>query len=136
MKATEVFLIEDNAGDTLLIRQILAGYRHHVTVHVARDGMQALQILGDRQFKPDVIILDLSLPRLSGLELLQRYDPELTPVVIFSSSINEAEIGRAMSLGAKEFVEKPTDLQVFAEAVRGIIQRWTEKADAISGSLD
>jgi CheY-like chemotaxis protein len=59
---SEVLLVEDNAGDALLVRQALLEALISVHLHIARDGEQALQILGERDFKPDLIILDLNLP--------------------------------------------------------------------------
>ena len=132
MKPVEVLLVEDNAGDTLLIQQTLAEGSIPVRVHVARDGEQALQMLDDPEFNPDLIILDLNIPRIPGSAVLERYHSKRTPIVIFSSSWNEAEISRAMELGAREFAQKPTDLQAFSDVVCGMVERWAIREEADS----
>jgi CheY-like chemotaxis protein len=118
-----VFLIEDNAGDILLIRQILQEQPLPIRVHVARDGAQALFMLAEGQFQPDLILLDLNLPRVSGNWFLARSKPDV-PVVVFSSSSNPADRLDSMELGAKEFVQKPTDLQEYADQVSRIVGDW------------
>lgn len=124
MRPVEVLLVEDNAGDALLTRQSLNECHSPVRLHIARDGEQALQILAERHFTPDVIILDLNIPRISGLSLLERFRDRDIPIVIFSSSWNQLEIDRALQLGAREFIKKPMDIQEFTDAVCGIVERW------------
>jgi CheY-like chemotaxis protein len=124
-----VFLIEDNAGDILLIRQILKELSIPIRVHVARDGAQALFMLAEGQFQPDLILLDLNLPRISGNWFLARSKPS-APVIVFSSSSNPADARESAELGAKEFVQKPTDLQEYAERVSRIITDWLPATDA------
>ena len=124
MDPVDVLLVEDNAGDAVLIRQTLTECSVKVRLHIARDGEQALIMLGDEQFKPDLIILDLNIPRIPGNIVLERYQGKPTPIVVFSSSWNDAEIEHALSLGAREFVQKPTDIQAFIDAVVGIVEKW------------
>ncbi len=133
MKPVDVLLVEDNAGDTLLIQQTLAECPIPVKLHIARDGEQALQMLDDANLKPALIILDLNIPRIPGSAVLERYQSARIPIVIFSSSWNEAEINRALELGARDFVQKPTDIQAFTDAVCGMIQKWALPGE-ISGS--
>lgn len=130
MKPVEVLLVEDNAGDTLLIQQILSEGSIPVRIHVARDGEQALQMLDNPDFSPGLVILDLNIPRVPGSAVLERYHSAKTPIVIFSSSWNEAEISRAMELGAREFAQKPTDLQAFSDVVCGMVERWAIREDS------
>lgn len=124
MKPVEVLLIEDNAGDTLLIGQILAECQLPVRLHVARDGEQALEMLGDVNLKPALIVLDLNIPKISGNALLRRYKNRDVPFVVFSSSWNTEEIEEALSLGACQYVKKPTDIQAFTDAVCGMMLKW------------
>jgi CheY-like chemotaxis protein len=105
--APHVFLIEDNAGDILLFRRILDDQRIPAHVHVARDGDQAMFMLAEQHFEPDLIVLDLNLPRLSGSSFLAQAKPK-APVVVFSSSTNPVDIKNCVELGAREFVAKPT----------------------------
>src|ERR1700688_2141411 len=120
----EILLVEDNAGDAVLIRQVLADAALAVNLHIARDGEQALTLLSDAHFRPALIILDLNIPRIVGAALLDRWKSQDIPVVVFSSSINEAERARVLELGALEFVQKPTDIEAFADAVSGIVKRY------------
>ena len=124
MKPVEVLLIEDNAGDTLLIGQILAECQLPVRLHVARDGEQALQMLADTNLKPSLIVLDLNIPKISGNAVLKRYKSRVVPVVVFSSSWNTDEIQEALALGACQYVKKPTDIQAFTDAVCGMMLKW------------
>jgi CheY-like chemotaxis protein len=118
-----IFVIEDNAGDVLLIRQILQQQQIPIQVHVARDGAQAMFMLAEGRFQPDLILLDLNLPMVSGSWFLARSKPK-APVVVFSSSSNPADIQESTELGAKEFVQKPSDLQEYAERVSRIVRDW------------
>jgi CheY-like chemotaxis protein len=128
-RVRHIFVIEDNAGDVLLIRQILQQQHIPVRIHVARDGAQALFMLAEERFQPDLILLDLNLPKVSGYWFLERSKPKV-PVVVFSSSSNPADIQCSVELGAKEFVQKPTDLQEYAERVSRIVKDWLPIADA------
>ena len=120
----EILLVEDNAGDAVLIRQILADAAVPVNLHIVRDGEQALTLLSDAHFRPSLIILDLNIPRIPGTALLERWKSQNIPVVVFSSSLNEAERARVMELGAREFVQKPTDIEAFTAAVSGMVERY------------
>ena len=122
MTAVEILLVEDNAGDALLIEQVLAGCPVRLRVHVARDGEQALGMVANNGFKPDLIILDLNIPRISGMALLERWRQVDMPVVVFTSSLEERQ--RALELGARAFVVKPVDFDAFTSAVQGIVQKW------------
>ena len=134
--APEVLLVEDNAGDALLVGQALADCPTKVNLHIARDGEQALLMLTDPYFKPNLILLDLNIPRITGLALLERWQSIDIPIVVFSSSLNEAEQKRVVELGAKEFISKPTDIQAFIDAVCAIVQRWAlpQASSTASGS--
>ena len=131
---TEVLFVEDSAGDVLLTGQILADAPRPVKLHIARDGVQALSILGDRSFEPALIVVDLSLPGLSGFEVLERNPRKDIPVVVFSASINKAEKERAFALGAVGYVQKPMDLQAYREAVLGMIDRWALRGQETNGA--
>jgi DNA-binding response OmpR family regulator len=120
----EILLVEDNAGDAVLIRQILADASVPVNLHIARDGEQALTILSDTDFRPELIILDLNIPRITGSALLERWKSQKTPVVVFTSSLHDTDRVRALELGAREFIQKPTDIGAFTQAIRGIIERY------------
>jgi CheY-like chemotaxis protein len=124
MEAMEILLVEDNAGDAVLIRQILADAPVPVNLHIARDGEQALTMLADAHFHPTLIVLDLNIPRITGAALLERWKSIQTPVVVFSSSLNDTERERVLALGAREFIQKPTDLEEFSQVVSGLVKRY------------
>lgn len=121
----EILLVEDNAGDAVLIRQILADSGTPVNLHIARDGEQAVILLNADHFQPSLIILDLNIPRISGIALLERWQSLSTPVVVFSSTANEGERKRVLELGAREFVQKPNDIDAFADVISGMVERYS-----------
>jgi CheY-like chemotaxis protein len=123
MKPTEVLIVDDEAGDILLMKQALAREPIPISIHVAMDGMQAMELLAAGPFKPDLVILDLNLPKASGLSLLERFHPDV-PVVVFTSSTNPRDRKRSLRLGAKECVSKPTDLDDYRHLVSQIVRNW------------
>jgi CheY-like chemotaxis protein len=133
MEAIQVFLVEDNPADVLLVRVALSQCSLPVKLLVAKDGEQALNMLSSSDFHPQLIILDLNMPRVDGQTVLQKYRQrqEQIPIVIFSSTQNKAEVQKALALGAREYVQKPIGFEPYADAVRGIVKRWVSPpADA------
>ena len=128
----EILWVEDNPGDEVLIRLALSGASVPVNLHFARDGEQALRMIGRTGFRPSLIVLDLNIPRIPGPDLLQRWRGIDIPMVVFSSSRNSAERALVLALGAREFVEKPTGIGPFTSAVSGIVQRWGEGSPEIT----
>lgn len=126
----EVLLVEDNAGDALLLGQALEECQIPVRLHIARDGEQALQILTEPGLKLDLIILDLNIPRISGHTVLSLYQPKNTPVVVFTASESKADMDRAFSLGADEYVHKPMDLDLYKTTVCSMVQKWTPREES------
>jgi CheY-like chemotaxis protein len=134
-KAIDILMVEDNPGDVRLTREALreAKVRNHI--HVATDGVEALAFLR-RQGRyadvprPDVILLDLNLPKKDGREVLAeiKADPNLRriPVVILTSSEAEEDILKAYNLHANAYVAKPVDLEKFIAVVKSIEDFWLE----------
>jgi two-component system, chemotaxis family, response regulator Rcp1 len=129
----EFLLIEDNPGDIRLTREALQGGGISHRLSVVSDGDRALDFLHQRNHfqdavRPDLIILDLNLPRRSGIEVLAdiKSDPELCriPVIIFTSSKSDREIDRSYELHANCYITKPVGLDRFMEVVRSIEQFW------------
>ena len=124
-----VLLVEDDPGDVLIAREALAAGRLSTDLHVVTDGVEAMSYLrrtegyGDA-IRPDLILLDLNLPRKSGHEVLAevKQDPELRriPVVVLTTSQAEEDIMRSYSLHANAFISKPVDFEHFIEAIRQI----------------
>src|SRR5215469_10321325 len=134
LRPVSVLLVEDEAGDILLMRQTLAGEPIPISIHVAVDGKQAVEMLSQDQLKPDVVILDLKLPKLSGLGFLEGYRHN-APVVVFTSSSNIHDQQRALELGAKEYIQKPLDLGEYTRIVSQIVRKWVlSRGDSTAAS--
>ena len=119
----ELLLVEDDVGDILLIVQALREEDHRVSVHVAVDGEQAIQMIEKQYVKPDIVILDLNLPKISGLSFLGRCQLD-APVVVFTAFPSAHSERLALELGVKEVIEKPTDLDAFTGEVARIVRTW------------
>lgn len=127
-----ILLVEDNADDELLT---IRAFQHHKianTIDVAHDGAEALEYLfgGIAAAKPipQLILLDLKLPKIDGLEVLKRIrsDPltRLLPVVILTSSQEERDRIEGYKLGANSYIRKPVDFKEFSEVVKQIGMYW------------
>jgi|SRR5579863_107617 len=124
MSPVDVLLVEDAAGDALIVIEALSEFPTPVKVHIARDGIQALQMLERGTFRPSLVLLDLNIPEVSGLQVLERYRSRSVPIVVLSASSRETDKGLAMALGASEYVQKPTDLRAFRDILWRVIERW------------
>lgn len=125
MKPIRILVIEDNVADARLIRELTTGAAVPVEISVAADAIEAERLLGDPGFAPDLIIADMHLPKLSADEFVERHRGLSIPWVVFSASPDPAKIERALKLGALEYVEKPIDLDAYADALWKIIGKWT-----------
>ena len=131
----QVLLIEDSAGDALLTSQIVSESPLPVKLVIARDGVQALIMLADPTFQPALIILDLNIPLISGHVVLERNQRRDIPIVVFSVSSDENEVRRALALGAREYVQKPTDLETYKQAVLRMVTKWAGSDEsAVNGA--
>ncbi len=131
-----ILLVEDNPRDETLTLRALEKSNVANRVVVARDGVEALDYLlargdyagRDIEDTPQVILLDLKLPKMDGLEVLSeiRSDPriKLIPVVILTSSLEEQDMVRGYGLGANSYIRKPVDFRQFTEAVRQLGMYW------------
>ena len=129
--AIEILLVEDNPGDVRLTKEALREAKVRNRLHVAGDGIDALEMLradGDGRVRPDIILLDLNLPRKDGREVLAdlKSDPELRriPVVVVTSSEAEQDVLRSYDLHANCYITKPVDLEQFLEVVKSIEDFW------------
>jgi len=125
----ELLLVEDDPGDVLMTTEALEDSKLLVRLHVARDGEEAIAMLrGEGEHagtpRPDLILLDLNLPRLDGREVLAivKNDPELRriPVVVLTTSESEEDVLRSYDLHANAYVTKPVDFEAFCGAIRQI----------------
>jgi CheY-like chemotaxis protein len=123
---TEVLFVEDSPGDALLTGHILAEAMLPVKLTIARDGALALTMLANQSFELVLVILDLNLPNLSGFDVLEQNPRKEIPVVVFSASMNQADMDRAFELGAAAYTPKPMDLEAYRDAVLAMIDLWTD----------
>jgi chemotaxis family two-component system response regulator Rcp1 len=124
VQPAHILLVEDSAGDTLLVQQSLGFFPVPIKLHIARDGEQGITMLATADFDPSLIILDLNMPRISGYTFLQRYEPKEIPVVAFSGSSSDADKRFALELGASEYVQKPIELEAFTDVFCQIVVNW------------
>lgn len=125
----KILLVEDNEDDERLTLRALKKNNIANEVVVARDGAEALELLvGQRYTQFGLVLLDLRLPKLHGLEVLQRLrdDPRThaLPVVILTSSKEESDLVRGYELGANSYVRKPVDFHQFVDAVGQLGMYW------------
>ena len=133
LRCVDILLVEDNPGDVRLTIEVLKDAKLCNNIHVAGDGEEALCFLR-RQGKyhdavrPDLILLDLNMPRKDGREVLKeiKADPELKniPVVVLTTSDAELDILRSYELHAYCYITKPVDLDQFAKVVLSIEEFW------------
>ncbi len=129
-----ILLVEDNPDDEALTRRALAKNNIQNEVLVAHDGVEALDYLfgtgahAGHAIAPEVILLDLKLPKIDGLEVLRRIRADdrtrLSPVVILTSSREERDLISGYGLGANSYIRKPVDFSQFVEAVRQLGLYW------------
>jgi two-component system response regulator len=132
----DILLVEDNPNDVKLTLHAFKTANLANTIHVARDGVEALEFLfgaatnSDTQVseRPKLILLDLKLPRLDGHEVLKRIksDPRTCgiPVVVLTSSSEERDVMRTYEVGVNSYIVKPVDFEQFTESVRDIGKYW------------
>jgi CheY-like chemotaxis protein len=123
----EILLVEDNPGDIRLAQETLKDYRLQNRIHIVRDGEEALQYLRrqppfETAQKPDMVMLDLSLPKLDGFEVLEalQQDPDLRaiPIVILTSTKTDREALKKHNIPTDCWIMKPLTLERYLEAVR------------------
>ena len=119
-----VLLVEDDPGDVVLIQEAFEHNKVRNRLHVVGDGVEAMDFLRDGPERPDLILLDLNLPRKDGREVLQevKADESLRsiPIVVLTTSQAEEDILRSYDLHANAYVTKPVDFGRFIEVVRQI----------------
>jgi two-component system, chemotaxis family, response regulator Rcp1 len=134
-----LLVVEDSQADVELLREALADSEPHVDLDVVRHGEDALAFLRregrfEEAVAPDLVVLDLNLPRMGGFEVLRALrsdvDPRLRrlPVVVFTTSGNAEDVDRAYELHASSFVTKPTGFERYVDTVRAFREFWLRVA--------
>jgi chemotaxis family two-component system response regulator Rcp1 len=133
LNVIDILLVVDNPGDVRLTREAFKEGKVANTLHVVRDGVEALEFLRHEgayanSIHPDIILLDLNLPRMDGPELLAKIktDPSLKriPVVILTTSKSEEDIIESYDLHANCYITKPVDMERFITVVKSIEDFW------------
>jgi two-component system, chemotaxis family, response regulator Rcp1 len=129
----EVLLVEDSPGDVRLTREALKDAKVQISLHVAHDGIEAMAFLGRTGThanapRPDLILLDLNLPKKDGREVLKEIKESVTlrsiPVVILTTSSSEMDVVQSYNLHANCYISKPVDLDGFLRVVQSIDDFW------------
>jgi len=129
----QILLVEDNPGDVFLAKEALKESKMYSHLTVMIDGQAAMDYLNKKgnytdAVRPDLILLDLNLPKKTGYEVLEEIKEDdnlrLIPVVILTSSDNEADIAKTYSLHANSYITKPVDLTQFIKIVDSIDEFW------------
>jgi len=136
----EVLLVEDNPADIRLTREALKEAEALARLHVAEDGIKAMEYLrqsSQKTAKPHLILLDLNLPRKDGREVLEEIKRDISlrhiPVVVLTTSQAEQDVLRSYQLLANAYVTKPVDLDQFFHVVRSIDRFWFRTARLAHG---
>jgi two-component system, response regulator len=133
MEPPRILLVEDNAGDEALTLRALKQNNILNPVSVVRDGAEAIEHLfgsatADPAALPQIVLLDLNLPKIGGLDVLRRIRAEertrLLPVIILTSSKEERDVAAGYDCGANSYIVKPVDFKQFSEAVRHLGLYW------------
>lgn len=133
MQGIQILLVEDNPGDVRLTREAFRDSKIHNKLYVAQDGVEAIQFLRQQgEFAdmptPDIILLDLNLPRKSGREVLEEIKNDdmlkMIPVVILTTSDDERDIAASYALHANCYITKPVDINQFVTIVQNIQEFW------------
>lgn len=132
----EILLVEDNPDDEELTLLTLEEYQLAAQVYVVRDGVEALDFLfAEGRYAnrtpntpPRLMLLDLKLPRLNGLQVLERVKADshlrTMPVVVLTSSREDRDVARCYQLGANSYIVKPVEFDAFKDAIRQLGQYW------------
>ncbi|MFC4447549.1 response regulator [Halorussus aquaticus] len=132
-EAIEILLVEDNPGDVRLTKEALKQGDVLNNLHVVKDGVEAMAFLrreGEYEGtpQPDLILLDLNLPRKDGTEVLEEIDEDRElrriPVVVLTSSEAEEDIAKSYELHANAYITKPVDIDQFIEVAQNLEQFW------------
>ena len=132
-----ILLVEDNPDDEMLTRRAILSSGIAVEVFTASDGPQALELLLGTydprrlpDLRPDLVLLDLKLPRLNGLEVLKTLrlhtSTRSLPVVILTSSAEQSDIQNAYEIGCNSYIQKPVDFEQFTRAIHAACRYWLQ----------
>ena len=129
----QILLVEDNQGDITLFKTAIIGVGKEYDIQIAKDGEEALKVLmglssGDASFRPNLVFLDLNLPKVDGFQVLkllrERKELKHIPVVVFSSSDAQADIIKAYEFNANAYVIKPIQFNDYSLRIAETLEYW------------
>lgn len=135
MNQFEVLLIEDNEGDVTLITEALDSFDYEIHCTIQKDGEKAIHYLegtltGKESDSPDLIILDLNLPRKNGFEVLEfiktHHILKVIPTIVFTTSSSQKDITACYQRHANCYITKPAEIESYLEVLQGVQQFWIE----------
>jgi CheY-like chemotaxis protein len=134
LKPVQILLVEDNPDDVEITRHALSLARIANDLHVTRDGQEALDFLfrqgqyGADTPRPDLILLDLNLPKVNGMEVLERIKAKdglrSIPVIMLTVSNRDEDVAKSYNLGSNTYIQKPVEFKKFFHAVEVLGQYW------------
>lgn len=133
-KPAQILLVEDNPDDVLITRRALERSRVANDLHVARDGQEATDFIfqtgefGPKTPRPDLVLLDVNLPKANGLEVLSRIrsnaGTSLIPVIMLTASGRDEDVVKSYKLGSNTYIQKPVEFEKFLHALDVLGQYW------------
>ncbi len=133
-KPVQILLVEDNPDDVLITRRALDRSRVVNDLHVARDGQEAMDFIfrqgdfGQDTPRPDLVLLDVNLPKANGMEVLSQIrshsDTSVIPVIMLTASAREEDVVKSYSLGSNTYIQKPVEFEKFLHALEVLGQYW------------
>jgi two-component system, chemotaxis family, response regulator Rcp1 len=126
----KLLFVDDSLDELDLLKLVLKRARLEVDLEHAENGESALRRLREERVPPDLMMVDLNMPRMDGFELIEiiRQDPKLThiPIIMFSGSATEGDVKKAFRLHVNSFINKPVDLHTYTDVMRQIFKYWFE----------
>ena len=123
-----VLLVEDSPDHAFLIKRAISAAIQDLKIQWAKDGEEAVEFIIKRGLKPDLILLDIKMPRMNGFEVLRvlkgNKETKYIPIVILSTSANEKDVSRAYSLGTNCYITKPVEIADFQSKLKSIPVYW------------
>jgi CheY-like chemotaxis protein len=132
-KTMQILLVEDDPGDVILTKKMFENIQATLQLHVVGDGVEAMAYLRceppyAESPRPDLVLLDLNMPKKNGCEVLQEMRSDETlrpiPVVVLTTSDHDMDVNNAYRLGANSYITKPSGLAVFARVIESIEDFW------------
>jgi two-component system, chemotaxis family, response regulator Rcp1 len=128
LKPVKILLVEDNPGDILLTKKAFSKSKIKNNLYVTKDGVEALKFLKEKTIIPDIILLDINLPKKNGWEVLHEIkndeDLKSIPVIMLTTSESDVDILKSYNLYANSYLVKPVKMEEFINLVKNFTEYW------------